>query len=602
MKYWRALPISRHVRIHDQRSLVPFEPSLSRALIIRWRAIAFATLSFSCVLALAGCPKYSQESERSADGELAASANSPVADARGVSFRDVAYDCGLHYSWPEQTRPIPILESFGSGCAAFDADNDGWQDVLLVGDPHPALYHNEAGSAFTDVTTDSGLRESAGDWSGCAIGDYNGDGLLDILLTGFQCLALYQNVGGLRFELATAEAGFLPDNRGHWGASAGFMDLNDDGWLDVVILNYIVYGPDSLKYCEHRPGVRSGCTPRHYTPEKGEIWCNTGTGHFEIVPEEAGMHESHGNAMVLAFIDLDGDGRVDFYIGNDGLASDFMHNLGDMKFENIGPRSGLAISDFLNYMASMGADWADYDRDGQLDLTVTNFQKLGCVLFRNTGNNVFTDTAYRTGVKSATKNRLGFGAKWLDFDNDGWADISYANGHVYDNAPEVEGPEATFRQPLSLLHNQNGNTFVDVVPLLGPDVQRTMVGRGSATIDFNNDGRVDLLVVDHEGPVMLLENRTESKHHWLKLDLHASAPNQFAYGARVVGTSGGRTWVAEVSPASSYLSSSDPRIHWGLGDLVELDTLTIYWPSGGKQTLHNVAADRILRVECASGI
>src|SRR5262245_58862850 len=199
-------------------------------------------------------------------------AKSALPGSDGVSFVDVAQERGLNFIWPVQPRPMRILEAFGSGCAAFDADNDGWQDVLLVGDPHPALYHNEAGSTFTDVTANSGLCDSAGDWSGCAIGDYNGDGLLDILLTGFQRLALYKNVGRLRFELATAEAGFFPDNRGHWGASAGFMDLNGDGWLDVVILNYVVYGPDSQKYCEHRPGVRSGCTPHHYTPEKGEIW------------------------------------------------------------------------------------------------------------------------------------------------------------------------------------------------------------------------------------------------------------------------------------------------------------------------------------------
>jgi hypothetical protein len=568
--------------------------------MVRWRAIAFATVCCLCVLALVGCPKYSPELPVSAGGEFAVSAAKGQA-ADGVAFVDVADERGLRYSWPEQARPIPILEAFGSGCAAFDADNDGWQDVLLVGDPYPALYHSEAGAAFTDSTAGSGLSQSTGDWSGCAIGDYNGDGLLDILLTGFRCLALYKNQGRLRFELATAEAGFPSDNHGHWGASAGFMDFDGDGWLDLVILNYVAYGPESQKYCEHRPGVRSGCTPGHYTPQKGEIWRNTGTGSFELVPEKAGMHESHGNAMVLAFTDLDADGRVDFYIGNDGLPSDFMHNLGDMKFENIGARSGLAISDFQHYMASMGADWADYDRDGHLDLTVTNFQKFGSVLFHNAGNNVFSDAAYRMGVKTATKNRLGFGAKWLDFDNDGWVDISYANGHVYDNAPEVEGPEAAFRQPLSLLHNESGTRFVDIVAGLGPDVRRTMVARGSASVDFNNDGRVDLLLVDHEGPVMLLENRTEAKHHWIKLDLRGPAPNRFAYGARVVGTGGGRTWVADVSPASSYLSSSDPRIHWGLGDVRKLDTLTIRWPSGEKQTLHDLAVDRILHIEFGPG-
>jgi hypothetical protein len=312
------------------------------------------------------------------------------------------------------------------------------------------------------------------------------------------------------------------------------------------------------------------------------------------------MAHSRGSALVLAFTDLDGDGRIDFYIGNDGLAADLMHNTGDMNFENIGFVAGVAVLETTSTMSAMGADWADYNRDGLLDLTVTNFQKLSFALFRNLGNTLFTDAAGRTGLLAATKNRLGFGAKWLDFDNDGWPDVSYANGHVYDNAPDIEGPAATFRQPLSLFRSEQGRRFVDLVPALGADVQRTLVGRGSATGDFNNDGRVDLLVVDLEGPVMLLENRTEAQNHWLTLDLRAGAPNVFAYGARVVGRAGRQIWVADVAPGSSYLSSSDPRIHWGLGETARLDTLTIRWPSGIEQKLHDVEADRILRVDAST--
>jgi hypothetical protein len=514
-----------------------------------------------------------------------------------VVFVDVAAERGLRYAWPEQPRPIPIRETFGCGAAAFDADNDGWLDVLLVGDPHPALFHNESGASFTNITPHSGLDSEAGGWTGCAIGDCDGDGLLDILLSGFHRLALFRNAGGLRFESVTAAAGLPADDRAHWGASAGFMDLDGDSWLDLVVLHYVEYGPDAKRYCEFKPGIRSGCTPRDYVAEKGDLWRNTGRGSFELVPESSAMEHSRGSALVLAFTDLDGDGRMDFYIGNDGLPADLMLNKGNMQFENIGYVAGVAVLETTSTMSAMGADWADYNRDGLLDLTVTNFQKLSFALFRNLGNNVFTDAAGRTGLLVATKNRLGFGAKWLDFDNDGWPDVSYANGHVYDNAPDIEGPTATFRQPLSLFRNEGGRRFVDLVPALGADVQRTMVARGSATGDFNNDGRVDLIVVDLEGPVMLLENRTETKNHWLTLDLRAGAPNVFAYGARVVGRAGNQTWVSEVSPASSYLSSSDPRIHWGLGETTRLDTLTIRWPSGTEETLHDVDVDRILRVD-----
>lgn len=515
---------------------------------------------------------------------------------KNLSFINAAQERGLQYVWPEQPRPMTALDAFGAGCAAFDGDNDGWQDVLLVGRPTPALFRNLEGGRFEDITAASGLTAVTGHWTGCAIGDYDGDGLLDVLLTGYHQLALYKNLGNLRFELATTTAGLDPSNQGYWGASAGFMDLDGDSWLDLVILNYVVFGPDSKKYCEYAPGVQSGCAPRTYPPERGQIWRNTGMGKFELIPTEQGMQQTHGVGLVLAFSDLDEDGRMDFYVGNDGLAADLLHNLGNLQFENIASVAGVATSDNGATVSAMGADWADFNRDGMLDLAVTNWHGDSFVLFQGLGQRFFMDSAKQTDLAQQTKYRMGFGAKWIDFENDGWSDLFFVNGHVYDNSAEIHGPSVPFRQPMSLFWNDRGRKFFDLTVQLGTDIQRPMVGRGSATADFDNDGRVDLLAVDFEGPVMLLENRTETQRHWLKLDLRGKAPNVFAYGARVVGKAGNQTWLAEVSPASSYLSSSDPRIHWGLGDLSKLETVTIRWPSGSVQTLHNVAADRILQV------
>jgi len=566
-----------------------------------WNWKSRFALFWACA-AIAGCGEKATTASGSSFGETSgAHENSisppPLPDLHGVLFADVASQSGLHFTWPQQARPMRALEAFGSGCAAFDADNDGWQDVLLVGEPHPGLFRNAAGEQFVDVTAESGLDAEKGKWTGCAVGDYNGDGLLDLLLTGYHCLALYANRGGFRFEPATAAAGLDRDNHGLWGASAGFMDLNGDGWLDLAILNYVVFGPDSQQYCEYRPGIRTGCTPKMYPPERGEIWRNDGQGRFELVPAEAGMAETTGVALVLAFTDLDGDGLVDFYIGNDAVPADFIHNLGGMRFENVASTSGLARDGLGHSIAAMGADWGDFDGDGRLDLTVTNFQFESFVLFRNVGDGLFRDVSARTELYAATRNRLGFGAKWVDFENDGWLDLWYVNGHVYDNAEEFHGYGAQFRQPSSLFRNERGAKFIDLVPALGADVQRTMVGRGSATLDFNNDGLVDLLAVDFEGPVMLLENRTRRGNHWITLDLRGRAPNLFAHGARVTGRAGKRVWVAEVSPASSYLSSSDPRIHWGLGEIERLESLTIRWPGGGEETLSDVACNRILRLE-----
>ena len=520
----------------------------------------------------------------------------PVSAPRNLSFVDVAQQRGVDFVWPEQPRPMTALDSFGAGCAAFDSDNDGWQDILLVGNPSPAFFRNEGGGSFKNLTSESGLDAVTGHWTGCSIGDYDGDGFLDILLTGYHQLVLYKNLDGRRFQDVTAAAGLDPSNQGFWGASSGFMDLDGDSWLDLVILNYVVYGPETQKYCEYKPGVKSGCSPKTYVPERGQIWRNSGNQSFELVPPEKGMLQTHGVGLVVAFTDLDDDGRMDFYLGNDGVPADLLHNRGNLQFENIASVAGVATSDNGGAVSAMGADWGDFDRDGRLDLAVSNWFGDSFVLFQNLGNRLFADASKRTDLARSTRNRLGFGTKWVDFDNDGWLDLFFVNGHVYDNSAEMHGPTVLYREPICLFWNDRGRKFIDIVPQLGTDVQRSLVGRGSATADFDNDGRVDLLAVDFEGRVILLSNQTESKHHWLKLDLRGQAPNRFAYGARVVGRAGERIWQAEVSPASSYLSSSDPRIHWGLGDIELLETLTIRWGSGAEQTLQNVSVDQILRV------
>jgi enediyne biosynthesis protein E4 len=519
-------------------------------------------------------------------------------DRAGIQFVDVAIERGLTYELPQQPRPMRSPEAFGSGCAAFDYDGDGWCDILLVADPYPVVYHNLGGKKFEDVTAAMGLRLTYGEnWTGCTVGDYDGDGWLDLLLTGFHRLALFHNAGGKKFEETTGQVDLDPMNHGHWGASAGFMDLDNDGDLDLVVLNYVVFGPESKQYCELTKGVKSGCPPKEYEREFGEVWRNNGREGFELIPAEtSGMKDTNGIGLVLAFTDYDDDKLVDFYIGNDGVAADLMHNLGDMRFENRGRDSGLSVGRNYRPMAAMGVDWADYNRDGFLDLTVTDFQKNCFALFRNEGGGYFVEASNLTGLSLNTCDRLGFGAKWLDMDNDRWPDICYANGHVYDNVGDIEGKGVPFRQPTMLFRNLHGSRFIDLVPVLDKSVARPIVGRGSATCDFNRDGRTDLLIVDFEGPAMLLENRSKTDGHWLTLELRAAPPNVFAYGARAVGRSGDEVWVGQVAPASSYLSSSDLEIHWGLGPFDHLDTLTIRWPSGEEQSFDNIAGDRFLRI------
>jgi hypothetical protein len=531
--------------------------------------------------------------------EVEPAEHKPPIDPAGIAFADVARQLGVVYELPQQPRPMKSTEAFGSGCALFDFDGDDWVDVLLVADPHPILYRNVGGEKFDDVTAACGLTlADAENWTGCAVGDYDGDGWLDLLLTGFHRLALFRNAGGKTFEEVTGQVDLDPLNHGHWGASAGLMDLDNDGDLDLVILNYVVFGPESKQYCELSPGVLSGCPPKEYEPEFGEVWRNNGPDGFEMIAnEQSGIKDTHGVGLVLAFTDYDDDNRMDFYIGNDGTAAEMMHNLGDMKFENVGTLSGLSVGRNFKPMAAMGADWGDFNRDGLLDLTVTDFAKNCFALYRNEGGGFFVEASNITGLSLSTCERLGFGAKWLDMDNDRWPDICFANGHVYDNVADIEGHGSQFRQPIMLFRSQQGARFVDLVPVLAPEIARPLVGRGSATGDFNRDGRTDLLVVDYEGPAMLLENRSNTPGHWLTLELRAAAPNKFAYGARATGHVGDKEiWVGQVAPASSYLSSSDLEIHWGLGEFDHLDKLTIRWPSGNEQTFQNVVGDQFLRI------
>jgi len=514
----------------------------------------------------------------------------------GVGFREVAAQRGVTFRLAARPYPLTILDSFGSGCAAWDANQDGWPDLLFVGSPHPVLFLNDGTGHFRDATAASGLADETGEWTGCAVGDWTGDGRPDLLVTGYRQLALYRNLGDGRLERVTTAAGLPPDNDQHWGASAGFIDLDGDQWLDLVVVQYVDFDADSRQHCEYKPGVKTGCTPSEYPPERPRLWRNTGTGTFEDVTDASGLSQSAGAGMVLAFGDVDADGRPDVYLGNDGRPADLMHNLGGMRFENLGLVAGVAVTETTSSMAAMGADWGDFDRDGHLDLAVTNFQKQGFALYRRTAPVLYSDIAARTGLAALTRPRLGFGVQWIDFDNDGWPDLACANGHVYDNAPALEGPGSSYRQPLSLLRNLGGKRLVDVIARQEEAVREPLVGRGLVRTDFNQDGRMDLVVVDHEGAPRLLENASPDAGHWLQLELTGRAPNQLAYGARVIGRAGDQVWVAEMSPANSYLSSSDPTLHWGLGPVERLDTVTVTWPSGETQTFNNIAANQKLRL------
>ena len=510
-----------------------------------------------------------------------------------IRLVDVAKDAGVDYAWPKPPGVFGTKEAFGCGCAFIDYDNSGWQDILLVARPHPLLYRNLGNGRFEDVTQKMGLARLNGFWTGCAVGDYDGDGYLDILLTGYKCLALLKNDNGKGFIDTTKSAGLDPTNQGKWGSGAGFMDLAGHGRLDLVILNYVVLPSPQDDYCRMK-GTMTGCPPSHYKAEYPELWENVGTGKFKDVTEQSGLLASAGKNLVLGFIDLTGSGRPGVFIGNDGTTDAFFENEGEMRFKDIGQRLGLATTQNGETISTMSADWADYDRDGRFDFFTTNFSHSSFQLFHNIGQGLFEHTENQAGV--STNIPLGFGAKWADLDNKGWPDLLCLCGNVYE-LPGSKEPADAFKEPSILFYNENGKKFVDIAPEIGGALMRPILGRGLASGDYDNDGRIDFLAVDLEGPALLLHNETRTSNHWITLDLRSPTANRFAYGAQVTARNGKDVWVGYVSPASSYLSSSDPRLHFGLGQETHLETITIRWPSGKTQVLKNIAADHIWRVD-----
>jgi hypothetical protein len=299
--------------------------------------------------------------------------------------------------------------------------------------------------------------------------------------------------------------------------------------------------------------------------------------------------------MVLAFGDPNGDGFPDFFVGNDGRPSDLMLSEGGLRFRNAAEESGVAYGSIDGEpISAMSADWGDYDRDGRPDLFVTAFSNQPYSLLRATDAGKFVHMGDTTGITAATFKPLGFGAKWLDMDNDGWLDLAVANGHVHDNTEQID-PTTAYREPMMLLRNDRGRRFVDLLDKMEAAVRLPIVGRGLATGDFDNDGRVDVLVVDYEGKPLLLHNEDRNANHWITLSL-IGARNRTAYGARVTARAGDQVWTGMVSPASSFLSSSDPRLHFGLGSVSTLDSVTVEWPSGRRQELARVATDRFLEL------
>jgi enediyne biosynthesis protein E4 len=514
-------------------------------------------------------------------------------------FLEVASAAGLRFQHVHGgTSPFTILETTGSGCAFIDYDGDGWPDILLLSNlPTPdigsslALYRNNRDGSFTDVTREAGLGEARGFAMGCAVGDYDGDGHLDLYITCHGSNSLYRNNGDGTFTETTARAGVAA---GGWSTSAAFADFDGDGYLDLYVVRYLEFDDNSPRHCQVQ-GLPMACAPITYPGVSDILYRNNGDGTFRDMTREAGVHNPDGRGLGVVWGDYDNDGRPDLFVANDAGRNYLYRNLGDGRFEDVALLQGVAYGEHGESEGCMGVAFGDYDNDGRLDLFVTNFQNETNALYRNLGATGFAYASMAAGVGSPSVRMLGFGTGFLDFDNDGQLDLFVANGHVQDTIARLD-PESAFPQPRQLYRNLGGGRFEEAGERSGAAFTRPYVGRGAAFADFDNDGGLDVLVSNSGGPPLLLRNTAGPRGNWLRVRLVGDPPNHHGVGARVTVETGERRQLREMFSGTSYASASELRLHFGLGEAASVDLLQVRWPSGKATELRGVPANEEITI------
>jgi hypothetical protein len=544
---------------------------------------------------------------------------SPPAEAPWpVSLVDVAERAGLRhpsvYGGLEEKRFI--IETNGAGVAFLDYDNDGWVDALVLSGtrlregaredvvwppgqaPVSHLYHNNRDGTFTDVTAKAGLGKIGWASSVC-VGDYDNDGWLDMFVTYFGRNVLYHNRGDGTFEDVTAKAGF-PTTGTRWGSGCTFIDYDRDGKLDLFVANYLAFDlqtalqPGQGTNCLWK-GIPVNCGPKGLPTDTNLLYHNNGDGTFTDVSERSGVARVTGRyPMTAAAADLDGDGWPDIYVACDSTAAILYHNNHDGTFTDTAVASGVAFSEYGNPQAGMGLAVGDYDGDGRLDLFKTHFADDIPALFHNLGRGQFEDVASSAGL--GVQNRyVQWGAGMPDLDNDGWPDLFYATGNVY---PEIERifKEYPHRGPKVVFRNREGATFEDVSARSGPGASAPHSSRGVAFGDFDNDGNLDVLVMNMNEPPSLLRNEYSGPNAWLEVKLVGTRSNRAGLGATVIVTAGGRKQAQAVLSQSSYYSHNDLRLHFGLGRSAKADAIEVRWPSGEIDRLQDVLGRRVVTI------
>lgn len=508
-------------------------------------------------------------------------------------FANEAPQAGIRFELGHSGGLLDILGTAGSGGAFVDYDQDGFLDALLLGENRSVMYRNNGDGSFTDATSQLRLPQE-GSWSGCAAADYDNDGYPDLFLNGYGCARLLHNERGRVFRDATASFPLPPPGDAPlWGTSAAWGDVDRDGWVDLYIARYVRFRRDMSRYCPSPAGERRTCGPYRYEPQRGALYRSERGRRFTDVTLTTGADRVHGKAWGAVFFDMDADGWQDLYVTNDEMPGDLLRNLRGSRFQNVGVKTGTAFDAEGRVHGGMGVDAGDYDGDGRLDLVVTTYENEPYSLYQNNGPG-FTDVSSLAGLAEPTRPKVGWGAGLVDWDSDGRLDLFFTNGHVIDS-DRTPTARPDLVQPMQLFRNA-GARFVPVS--LGA-LEAPIVGRGAAFGDYDNDGFTDILVIDMEGPALLLRNQEGCRWpraHWLGVSLTGTRSNRDGLGARVEVRSGGATQVAEVRTSGSVFSSNDPRLRFGLGPASAVDAITVRWPSGTVDHLTGIPADRYVRI------
>jgi hypothetical protein len=513
-----------------------------------------------------------------------------------VHFTDVTAAAGIHFTHNSGRAGKKWLpETMGSGCAFFDADGDGWLDILLINgkDWTPrgrrttaALYRNNHDGTFTDITRGSGLDIEIYGF-GVAIADYDNDGRDDVYITALGGDHLFHNEGGGRFRDVTHESGI---QNAAFSASAAWFDYDRDGKLDLFVANYVQWTAAGDLWCSLDGATKSYCTPESYKGTAPKLYHNLGGGKFEDVTAKAGLADATSKSLGVAVFDFNGDGWPDLFVANDTQPNKLYRNLHDGRFKEDGVAAGVAFGEDGAARGAMGVDAGDYDRSGRAHLIVGNFSNQMIGLYHNEGNGLFVDEAPRSTVGRASLLTLTFGLFFFDYDLDGRPDIFAANGHIEEEIGRVQ-PKIQYRELPLLLRNVGGGKFEQVDAFRQP-----MVARGAAYGDFDRDGDLDVLISTNHGPAYLYRNDGGNRNHWLQLKLVGTKSNRSAIGAVVhVISAGGTQWQA-VHSGSSYCSASDLALTFGLGKDTSA-AVEIEWPSGTKQKLASVEANQQMVVK-----